>query len=90
MLRALELHEMGELQRREHDSELWTGDAAPPVLAGLVMEREALYARIDARVDGWSATAPARRCAGPTPLVPRGRHGLLSGSNSFNEGTSKR
>ena len=52
VLRALELHEMGELQQREGESELWTDSVRhPTVLAGLVMEREALYARIDARVD---------------------------------------
>jgi tRNA dimethylallyltransferase len=52
VLRALELHEMGELQQREGESQLWTDSVRhPTVLVGLVREREALNARIDARVD---------------------------------------
>src|ERR1700716_1787818 len=52
IVRALELLDAGELERPEGESELWT-DAMrlPTLLVGLVMEREALYTRIDARVD---------------------------------------
>ena len=42
--------------------------AAPPDAArGLTMQREALYERIDARVERMLAAGRARRCAGPTP-----------------------
>ena len=51
IVRALELYDAGELEPPRADSELWT-DAVrhPTLLVGLTMEREALYARIDARV----------------------------------------
>ena len=52
IVRALELLEAGELEPPDGESELWTADVRhPTVLIGLVMEREHLYARIDARVD---------------------------------------
>lgn len=52
IVRALELHELGELQPPEGESELWSGEMRhPTLLVGLVMERESLYAAIDARVD---------------------------------------
>jgi tRNA dimethylallyltransferase len=52
LVRALELLDAGELEPPPDESELWT-DAArhPTLLVGLVMDREQLYARIDARVD---------------------------------------
>ena len=51
LVRSLELLDAGELEPPEGESELWT-DAVrhPTLLVGLVMERERLYARIDARV----------------------------------------
>ena len=51
--RALELLEMGEQPAPTgEDSRLWTADLRhPTLLFGLTMERQALYARIDARVD---------------------------------------
>jgi tRNA dimethylallyltransferase len=52
LVRALELFDAGELERPEGESELWTDDVRhPTLLVGLVMERERLYERIDARVD---------------------------------------
>jgi tRNA dimethylallyltransferase len=52
IVRALELLEGGELEPHEGESELWTDSVRrPTLLIGLVMERERLYARIDARVD---------------------------------------
>jgi tRNA dimethylallyltransferase len=53
VVRALELLDMGEEPPRAgEDSRLWTAATRhPTLLCGLVMEREALYARIDARVD---------------------------------------
>jgi tRNA dimethylallyltransferase len=52
LVRALELLDAGELEPPEGESELWT-DAVrhPTLLIGLVMDRERLYERIDARVD---------------------------------------
>jgi tRNA dimethylallyltransferase len=51
LVRALELLELGELQPPEGPSQLWTEDVRrPTLLVGLTMAREALYARIDARV----------------------------------------
>ena len=53
VIRALELIEMGEEPAPGGEgSRLWTASLRrPTLLAGLVMEREALYRRIDARVD---------------------------------------
>jgi tRNA dimethylallyltransferase len=51
LVRALELLELGELQPPEGPSQLWTEEVRrPTLLVGLTMAREALYARIDARV----------------------------------------
>ena len=53
VIRALELLEMGEEPAPQgEDSRLWTAQLRrPTLLAGLIREREALYRRIDARVD---------------------------------------
>jgi tRNA dimethylallyltransferase len=53
VVRALELLEMGEEPAPAgEDSRLWTAELRrPTVLCGLTMDRERLYARIDARVD---------------------------------------
>jgi tRNA dimethylallyltransferase len=52
IVRALELLDAGELEPPSGESELWTHDVRrPTLLVGLVMEREQLYHRIDARVD---------------------------------------
>jgi tRNA dimethylallyltransferase len=60
IIRTLELFEMGELEPREGESQLWTGHTRhPTLLAGLTMDREALYRRIDERVDRM-VTAGAR------------------------------
>ncbi|MFI5010163.1 MAG: tRNA (adenosine(37)-N6)-dimethylallyltransferase MiaA [Solirubrobacterales bacterium] len=56
VVRALELLDLGELEPPEGPSQLWTADMRQPtLLVGLVMEREALYARIDARVEAMLA-----------------------------------
>ena len=50
--RALELDEQGELEPPEGPNRLWTSDTRHPTrLIGLVMDREALYRRIDRRVE---------------------------------------
>jgi tRNA dimethylallyltransferase len=52
IVRALELHDAGELEPASEESELWTrATRRPTLLVGLVMDRERLYAQIDARVD---------------------------------------
>jgi tRNA dimethylallyltransferase len=57
VIRALELAELGELPDEEPgESQLWTAETrVPTMLFGLTMEREELYARIDARVDAMVA-----------------------------------
>ena len=60
-MRALELLDAGELEPHEGESELWT-DAVrrPTLLIGLVLDRDRLYARIDARVDRMIAAGAER------------------------------
>ncbi len=51
VMRALELADAGELQALDGESQLWSEDVRrPTLLVGLTMAREALYERIDARV----------------------------------------
>lgn len=52
IVRSLELLDAGELEPPTGPSQLWTDETRwPTLLVGLTMEREALYARIDARVE---------------------------------------
>ena len=52
IIRAHELLDLGELEPPQGDSQLWTSETRHPTrLIGLVMEREALYEKINARVD---------------------------------------
>ena len=56
IVRAHELLDLGELEPPQGDNRLWTDDTRHPTrLIGLVMDRDALYARIDARVDAMLA-----------------------------------
>ncbi|HEX5853538.1 MAG TPA: tRNA dimethylallyltransferase, partial [Solirubrobacteraceae bacterium] len=58
VVRALELLELGELPGEPADgpSQLWSEEMRhPTLLAGLTMEREALYEAIDARVEAMVA-----------------------------------
>jgi tRNA dimethylallyltransferase len=51
VMRALELTDAGELQALDGESQLWSEDVRrPTLLVGLTMAREALYERIDGRV----------------------------------------
>jgi tRNA dimethylallyltransferase len=60
IVRALELLEAGELEPPEGPSQLWTDEVRrPTLLVGLTLEREQLYARIDARVE-WMLAAGVR------------------------------
>jgi len=55
-VRALELLEVGELERPAEESELWSASMRhPTLLIGLVMDRERLYMKIDARVEAMLA-----------------------------------
>jgi tRNA dimethylallyltransferase len=52
IVRALELDDLGELEPGPEQSDLWTAATRrPTLLVGVTMERERLYALIDARVD---------------------------------------
>ncbi|HEX5191609.1 MAG TPA: tRNA (adenosine(37)-N6)-dimethylallyltransferase MiaA [Solirubrobacteraceae bacterium] len=86
IIRALELDEMGELRNRAGDNELWTASTrVPTLLAGLVMAREALYRRIDARVQEMVAAGAreevraAAATASPTARAALGFEELLAG-----------
>jgi len=87
IVRALELLEQGELQAPEGPSQLWSEELRhPTLLAGLTMERETLYARIDARIDAMLAagvTEEVRRAhaagASETARKALGFEELLSG-----------
>jgi tRNA dimethylallyltransferase len=60
LVRALELLDLGELEPPEGPSQLWSEELRhPTLLAGLTMERDALYAAIDARVDAIIAAGAA-------------------------------
>jgi tRNA dimethylallyltransferase len=60
IVRALELFDLGELEPPQAESQLWTHDTRHPTrLIGVVRDRDDLYARIDARVDGMIASGAA-------------------------------
>jgi tRNA dimethylallyltransferase len=69
------LLDAGELEPSDVESELWTDEVRhPTLLVGLVMERQRLYARIDARADEMvaaGAEAEVRRAnaAGASPTA---------------------
>ena len=68
IVRALELDEMGELRDRDGVNELWTTSTrVPTLLAGLVMERDALYRRIDARVEAMVAAGARQEVLAAAP-----------------------
>jgi tRNA dimethylallyltransferase len=87
VVRALELLDAGELEPLEEPSQLWSAELRhPTLLAGLTMDREALYARIDARVDDMlaaGARAQVRRAqaagASDTARKALGFQELLTG-----------
>ncbi len=96
VIRALELLEMGEQPAPTgEESRLWTARLRhPTLLCGLVMERTALYARIDARVDemvaagaGDQVRAAAQAGASRTARSALGFEELLRGDV---EATKKR
>jgi tRNA dimethylallyltransferase len=65
IVRALELLDLGELEPPDGPSRLWTRDTRHPTrLVGLVMERSALYARIDERVRAMVAAGAVEQVRG--------------------------
>ncbi|MGA7703856.1 MAG: tRNA (adenosine(37)-N6)-dimethylallyltransferase MiaA [Solirubrobacteraceae bacterium] len=87
IVRSLELLEAGELEPPSGPSQLWTDETRwPTLLIGLTMEREALYARIDARVEtmleqGVQAEVSAANAAGASATARKalGFEDLLAG-----------
>jgi tRNA dimethylallyltransferase len=87
IVRTLELLDAGELEPRAEDSQLWTAEMRrSTLLVGLVMEREQLYERIDARVEAMVAAgaeqAVRRANAGGASVTARkalGFQELLTG-----------
>jgi tRNA dimethylallyltransferase len=87
VVRALELAELGELEPPDGPNRLWTTDTRHPTrLVGLTMDREALYARIDARAEAMVAAgavaevrAAHRAGASPTARAALGFEELLAG-----------
>ena len=87
IVRSLELLELGELEPPSGPNRLWTADTRHPTrLVGLTMERDALYARIDARVDAMVAAGAIREVraahaagASPTARKALGFDELLAG-----------
>jgi tRNA dimethylallyltransferase len=60
IVRALELLDLGELEAPDGPSQLWSEELRhPTLLVGLTMERQALYAAIDARVEEMVARGAA-------------------------------
>jgi tRNA dimethylallyltransferase len=87
IVRAMELYEMNALQPPTGPSELWTAHTRHPTrLIGLVMDRDPLYRRIDARVDRMVAAGAAAEVrsadaagASPTARQALGFTALLAG-----------
>lgn len=69
-LRALESLEMGERATDREENRLWTTDTRVPTqLFALVMDREQLYAQIEARVDAMVALGAADEVRSAEPLA---------------------
>ncbi len=87
IVRSLELLELGELEPPTGPNRLWTQDTRHPTrLIGLTMERDALYAQIEARVDAMLAAGVveevrAAHAAGASPTARKavGFDDLLAG-----------
>jgi tRNA dimethylallyltransferase len=64
VVRALELLDLGELEPPDGPSQLWSEELRhPTLLVGLTMEREALYAATDARVEAMLAAGAREEVA---------------------------
>jgi tRNA dimethylallyltransferase len=77
IVRSLELHELDSLRAPRRESQLWARATRHPTrLIGLVMARDALYERINARVDAMVAAGAldqvrAAQAAGVSPTARR-------------------
>ena len=90
VVRALELHEAGELVPPDGPNRLWTDEVRhPTLLVGLTMDREALKGAIDARVDSMVAGGAATRSPARTPRARRRPRARRSGSTSCWPATSR-
>ncbi len=82
IVRALELHDAGELEPPDRESQLWTDEVRhPTLLIGLVMDRERLYAQIEARVEAMIAAGAedeVRRANISGASAPRARRSALT------------
>jgi tRNA dimethylallyltransferase len=86
IVRALELAEIGQDAQPPEESQLWTSHTrVPTLLFGLTMDRDALYEKIDARVDAIVAAGAvdeverAQRGASRTARKALGFEELLTG-----------
>ena len=87
IVRSLELLEAGELEPPSGPSQLWTEETRwPTLLVGLTMQRNELYARVDARVEamlqqGVQAEVAAANAAGASVTARKalGFEDLLAG-----------
>lgn len=89
LVRAHELLDAGQAPpgERAHESQLWTRETRHPTfLFGLVMDREVLRGRVDARVEAMLAAGAGDEVAraeaagaGPTARMAHGYRDLLSG-----------
>ncbi len=99
VVRALELLELGELEPPSEENQLWTREVRhPTLLVGLVMEREALHARIEERVEAMlaagveaevrdahaaGASGTARRALGFEELLAGDVEGMKRGTRNY-------
>lgn len=87
VVRALELADSGQLRPRAGESQLWTDRMRHrTLLVGLVMDRDALYRRVEARVDAMVASGAREEVlrardagASPTARQALGFEELLAG-----------
>lgn len=72
VIRALETLEQGENPAERDENRLWTKETRVPTrLFALVMDRETLYSRIEARVDAMVAGGAEAEVRGAEPLAGR-------------------
>ncbi|MFT4048435.1 MAG: tRNA (adenosine(37)-N6)-dimethylallyltransferase MiaA [Solirubrobacterales bacterium] len=72
VIRALETLEQGENPAERAENRLWTEETRVPTkLFALVMDRDALYAQIEARVDAMVAAGAESEVLGAAPLAGR-------------------
>ena len=89
VVRALELLELGELEPPEGPSQLWSEDLRhPTLLAGLTMERQALYEAIDLRVDRMIAAGAREEVLRAAPATSPRRRRRRSASRTSWRATS--